>query len=123
MDTYTAAMLLLLPSPPVGGHVMAHASTFRLSVRKGKAEQRLMKVIQLELTHAQQGSALLLLAPRSFHMPCCDGRRWLMRPTSQRPRPAVSQSLQCTATRAALISCARPGADTIGVDGINDYKD
>lgn len=28
----------------VGGHVLAHASTFRLSVRKGKAEQRLMKV-------------------------------------------------------------------------------
>ena len=28
----------------VGGHVLAHASTVRLSVRKGKAEQRLMKV-------------------------------------------------------------------------------
>jgi DNA repair protein RAD51 len=29
---------------PVGGHVMAHASTTRLSFRKGKAEQRLVKV-------------------------------------------------------------------------------
>ena len=28
----------------VGGHVIAHASTVRLSLRKGKAEQRVMKV-------------------------------------------------------------------------------
>jgi hypothetical protein len=33
------------PKKPVGGHVMAHASTIRLSLRKGKAEQRLMKVV------------------------------------------------------------------------------
>ena len=30
--------------PQVGGHVIAHASTVRLSLRKGKAEQRIMKV-------------------------------------------------------------------------------
>ncbi len=30
--------------PQVGGHVIAHASTIRLSLRKGKAEQRIMKV-------------------------------------------------------------------------------
>lgn len=36
---------LCLPCPAVGGHVLAHASTVRLSVRKGKAEQRLMKVV------------------------------------------------------------------------------
>ena len=29
----------------VGGHVMAHASTIRLSARKGKGEQRLLKVV------------------------------------------------------------------------------
>ena len=28
-----------------GGHVIAHASTVRLSLRKGKAEQRLIKVV------------------------------------------------------------------------------
>ena len=39
----TAVLLLALTSA-VGGHVLAHASTVRLSVRKGKAEQRLMKV-------------------------------------------------------------------------------
>lgn len=29
---------------PIGGHIMAHASTTRLSLRKGKGEQRVMKV-------------------------------------------------------------------------------
>eukprot|EP00760_Papus_ankaliazontas_P018698 PhM_4_TR1758/c1_g1_i1/m.98455/K04482/RAD51; DNA repair protein RAD51 len=29
---------------PIGGHIIAHASTTRLSLRKGKAEQRIMKV-------------------------------------------------------------------------------
>ena len=30
----------------MGGHVIAHASTTRLSARKGKGEQRLLKVVQ-----------------------------------------------------------------------------
>lgn len=30
----------------IGGHVLAHASTVRLAVRKGKAEQRVLKVVQ-----------------------------------------------------------------------------
>jgi DNA repair protein RAD51 len=29
---------------PIGGHIMAHASTTRLSLRKGKGEQRIMKI-------------------------------------------------------------------------------
>ncbi|CUG87408.1 RAD51 protein, putative [Bodo saltans] len=29
---------------PIGGHIMAHASTTRLSLRKGRGEQRIMKV-------------------------------------------------------------------------------
>ena len=29
---------------PIGGHIMAHASTTRLSLRKGKGEQRIIKV-------------------------------------------------------------------------------
>lgn len=32
------------PKKPAGGHVMAHASTVRLMLRKGKAEQRICKV-------------------------------------------------------------------------------
>lgn len=33
------------PKKPVGGHVLAHASTIRLSVRKGKGEQRIAKIV------------------------------------------------------------------------------
>ena len=29
---------------PIGGHIMAHASTTRLSLRKGRGEQRIMKI-------------------------------------------------------------------------------
>ncbi|XP_026191140.1 meiotic recombination protein DMC1 homolog [Cyclospora cayetanensis] len=32
------------PTKPVGGHVLGHASTTRLSLRKGKGEQRICKV-------------------------------------------------------------------------------
>jgi meiotic recombination protein DMC1 len=33
------------PKKPIGGHVLAHASTVRLSLRKGKGEQRIAKLI------------------------------------------------------------------------------
>ena len=32
------------PKKPVGGHILAHASTTRLFLRKGKAEQRICKI-------------------------------------------------------------------------------
>ena len=38
-------MFVADPKKPVGGHVLAHASTIRISLRKGKAEQRVMKVV------------------------------------------------------------------------------
>ena len=30
---------------PIGGHIIAHASTTRLSLRKGRGESRILKVI------------------------------------------------------------------------------
>ncbi len=39
-----AAMYQADSKKPVGGHVMAHASTTRLSLRKGRGEQRILKV-------------------------------------------------------------------------------
>ena len=33
------------PKKPVGGHVLAHASTVRVSLRKGKGEQRVLKIV------------------------------------------------------------------------------
>ncbi|KAJ1672667.1 Meiotic recombination protein dmc1, partial [Spiromyces aspiralis] len=40
------AGLTFVPDPkkPVGGHVLAHASTTRLSLRKGRGEQRIVKI-------------------------------------------------------------------------------
>ena len=32
------------PKKPIGGHILAHASTTRLSLRKGRAEQRVAKI-------------------------------------------------------------------------------
>ncbi len=32
------------PKKPVGGHVLAHASTTRLQLRKGRGEQRIAKI-------------------------------------------------------------------------------
>jgi len=39
-------MFISDPKKPTGGHVMAHGSTIRLSLRKGKGDQRLCKVVQ-----------------------------------------------------------------------------
>jgi meiotic recombination protein DMC1 len=40
------ASLTFVPDPkkPVGGHVLAHASTTRLSLRKGRNETRVAKI-------------------------------------------------------------------------------
>lgn len=32
------------PKKPIGGHVLAHASTTRLSLRKGRGETRVCKI-------------------------------------------------------------------------------
>uniref|UniRef100_A0A7S4D0E9 DNA repair protein RAD51 homolog n=1 Tax=Eutreptiella gymnastica TaxID=73025 RepID=A0A7S4D0E9_9EUGL len=39
-----AAMFNADPKKPIGGHIMAHASTTRLSLRKGRNEQRICKI-------------------------------------------------------------------------------
>ncbi|KAG1358629.1 putative Meiotic recombination protein DMC1 [Cocos nucifera] len=37
-------MFISDPKKPAGGHVLAHASTIRLMLRKGKGEQRVCKM-------------------------------------------------------------------------------
>ena len=39
-----AAMFAADPKKPIGGNIMAHASTTRLYLRKGRAENRIMKI-------------------------------------------------------------------------------
>ncbi len=48
-DPGGGAMFVSDPKKPLGGHVVAHATTTRLSLRKGKAEQRLAKIVQCDV--------------------------------------------------------------------------
>lgn len=43
-DPGGGAMFVQDPKKPAGGHVVAHASCVRLSLRKGKGEQRVCKI-------------------------------------------------------------------------------
>ena len=43
-DPGGGSMFVADPKKPVGGHVVAHASTTRLSLRKGRGEQRICKI-------------------------------------------------------------------------------
>ncbi|KAL0489361.1 meiotic recombination protein DMC1 [Acrasis kona] len=43
-DPSGGAMFVSDPKKPIGGHIMAHASTTRLYLRKGRAEQRVCKI-------------------------------------------------------------------------------
>ncbi|KDD74631.1 DNA repair and recombination protein Rad51 [Helicosporidium sp. ATCC 50920] len=63
-DPSGGAMFVVDPKKPVGGHVMAHASTIRLSVRKGKAEQRLMKVV--DSPNLPEAEASYAIAPEGI---------------------------------------------------------
>jgi RecA/RadA recombinase len=41
---------------PVGGHVLAHASTTRVMLKKGKGEQRIAKIFDRYATRACTGA-------------------------------------------------------------------
>lgn len=43
-DPGGAAMFVADPKKPIGGHILAHASTTRLSLRKGRGDQRVCKI-------------------------------------------------------------------------------
>ena len=44
-DPGAAAMFVKDNNKPIGGNIIAHASTTRLKLRKGRGENRVMKVI------------------------------------------------------------------------------
>eukprot|EP01023_Acetabularia_acetabulum_P063660 TRINITY_DN802_c0_g1_i4.p3 TRINITY_DN802_c0_g1~~TRINITY_DN802_c0_g1_i4.p3 ORF type:complete len:371 (-),score=70.67 TRINITY_DN802_c0_g1_i4:915-2027(-) len=60
-DPSGGAMFVADPKKPVGGHVLAHASTVRLSLRKGKAEQRVVKII--DSPNMCEGEASFAICP------------------------------------------------------------
>lgn len=43
-DPGGASMFIADPKKPIGGHILAHASTTRLSLRKGRGDQRICKI-------------------------------------------------------------------------------
>jgi meiotic recombination protein DMC1 len=43
-DPGAAAMFVADAKKPIGGHILAHAATTRLFLRKGRGEQRIMKI-------------------------------------------------------------------------------
>ena len=43
-DPGGGAIFVADPKKPIGGHVLAHASTTRLSLRKGRGETRVAKI-------------------------------------------------------------------------------
>ncbi len=51
------------PKKPIGGHVLAHASTVRLSLRKGKGEQRVIKVVD----HPSMRALLVAFTQTAVH--------------------------------------------------------
>lgn len=44
---------------PIGGHIIAHASTTRLYLRKGRAESRIMKIMDSPML--PEGEALFAI--------------------------------------------------------------
>jgi len=58
-DPSGGAVFVSDPKKPIGGHILAHASTIRVSLRKGKAEQRIAKVVDApSLPEAEASFAL-----------------------------------------------------------------
>lgn len=56
-----AASFVVDPKKPVGGHVLAHASTTRLFFRKGRGEQRICKIV--DSPTMPEGDATFQIAP------------------------------------------------------------
>lgn len=102
------------PKKPLGGHVMAHASTTRISLRKGKGEQRVMKVVDSPSMREWggwlgRGEACLFCIVGALHR-----------------HSTASIQLPCSHT--APRACPRHTAEAEGsfalsTEGVVDYKD
>ena len=57
-------MFITDPKKPAGGHVLAHAATIRLMLRKGKGEQRVCKIF--DAPNLPEGEAISFC----FDSPC-----------------------------------------------------
>ncbi len=52
------------PTEPVGGHVLAHAATYRVYLRKGKGEKRIARLV--DSPHLPEGEAVFAIKPEGI---------------------------------------------------------
>ncbi len=52
------------PTEPVGGHVLAHAATYRVYLRKGKGEKRIARLV--DSPHLPEGEAVFAITPEGI---------------------------------------------------------
>lgn len=102
----------LSPDPqPVGGHVMAHASTIRLSVRKGKAEQRLCKVVDSpNLPEGEASYAIGVTGIEDYKCGQRESRRTGSRPVSLDAALACPSRARASPARRKRRPCAEASA-------------
>ena len=65
MSSDPGAAMSFVPDPkkPLGGHVLAHASTTRLSLRKGRGETRICKIYDSpDVAEAEAGNFIYSLS-------------------------------------------------------------
>ncbi|AQK79698.1 Meiotic recombination protein DMC1-like protein [Zea mays] len=65
-------MFITDPKKPAGGHVLAHAATIRLMLRKGKGEQCVCKIF--DAPNLPEGEAISFLLCLSMFTACANGR-------------------------------------------------
>jgi RecA/RadA recombinase len=54
---------------PVGGHVLAHASTTRIMLKKGKGEQRIAKIFDSPLMPEEEAifAVIMIIKPITYY--------------------------------------------------------
>jgi len=52
------------PTTPIGGHIVAHGSTYRLYLRKGKKDSRVAKMI--DSPNLPEGETIFFITPKGI---------------------------------------------------------
>jgi len=52
------------PTKPIGGHVLAHASTYRMYLRKGKDEKRIARLV--DSPNLPEGECVFKVTPKGL---------------------------------------------------------
>ncbi len=97
-DPGGGAMFVSDPKKPVGGHVLAHATTTRISIRKGKAEQRVAKVVHSP-DMGERGMLVIPTSPLLARLVSSSSSPYLCRMQPRQRRHSSSQRPESQSTR------------------------